>query len=195
MPKIEIDESELANLQNIARFADAAMKDPKTRHKMLEIDKTLNPNKAIPELDAPTAVMAELTKVTESVAALSKKIDDDRSKREEEERTRVLSRKVTDGQAMLAKAGYTKEGIDKIEALMLEEGIASYSAGLAFYEKLNPRPTPTESSASRWGSMSDVPLDQTAPDFKQLWESQGKGGEADAWVNKVAADTLRGMRH
>lgn len=191
MPKVEIDEAELANLQGVARFADAALKNPATRKQMLAIDKALNPDKAIPELDAPAGVMAELAKVSEQVVGLSKKIDDDRSAREESERTRTLSRKVQDGQAMLGKAGYTAEGVEKIEALMLQEGIASYAAGLAFYEKLNPRPSPAEASASRWGSMSDQPVDQTSTDFKPLWDSQGKGGEADAWVNKVARETLK----
>lgn len=193
MPKVEIDEAELHNLRNVAGFVDTALKNPKTREAVLKIDKALNPDKAIPELDAPSAVMAKLSEVTEAVVGLRKQIDDDRNARAEEERTQTLTRRVREGQQLLTESGYNAEGVAKIEAFMLENGIASYPAALAYFEKQNPRPTPADSSASRWGSMSDQVVENSA-DFKPLWESAGRGGEADAWVNAEVSKIRREFR-
>lgn len=182
MPKVEIDEAELASLRNIREFTNTAFSNPKTREKMLRVQKDLNPEASVPEIDAADRVMGAVDKVMERVEAMSKRMDDREKNERETEATGRATRRLQEGQELLARNGYNAEGVKKIEDLMVERGISDYEAGLVLFEKKNPKPAPSEYSSGRWGSMSDVENVQ-ADDFKPLWETGGKGGEADAWLN------------
>lgn len=179
MAKVEIEEAELAALRNVNAFVDTGLKNPKTRKQMLAIDRTLHPDKSIPELDAAEGVMAAVNAVSEKVDGMFKKLEERETASEETRRTAELASRVTKGQEYLAGNGYNADGIKKVEELMLSENISSYAAGLALFERLNPPPTPADNSRTpRFGDMSGNDIQSV--DYKDLWESQG---QSDKWLN------------
>lgn len=190
MPKVEIEESELAALRNVNAFVDTGLKNPKTRKQMLAIDRLLHPDKSIPELDATEGVMAAVNEVKETVAGLLTKMNERDTASEETRRTAELASRVQKGQEYLTANGYNAEGVKKIEDLMLAENISSYAAGLALFERLNPAPTPADNSRTpRFGDLSGN--DVTSVDYKDLWESQG---QSDKWLNDSIANVRKDFR-
>lgn len=193
MPKIEIEESELAALRSVNQFADQALNNPKTRAQMLRIQKQLNPDVVIPELDAEEAVMSTVSKVSEKVDSLMKKLEERETAEQQARNDAALQAKITAGQNMLRSKGYNDEGIKKIEELMMEEGIGSYAAGLTYFEKLNPPSEPADGSrGSPFGSVSDNDMSMSNEDMKELWESQG---HSDAWLRKSLDQVRRDFRN
>lgn len=190
MPKVEIEESELQQLQQVNSFATTALANPKTRAQMLRIQKTLHPDTAIPELDAEDHVSEAVKSVEQKVDALMAKMSERDAAAEESRRNAELSARMTAGHKMLREHGYQEDGIKKIEELMLAEGIASYAAGLALFEKQNPSSEPADTSrGSPFGSMSDN--DMNADDMKDLWESQG---HSERWIEKSLASVRNEFR-
>lgn len=192
MPKIEVEESELAALQRVNKFAESALGNPKTRADMLRIQKTLNPDAVIPELDATDNVMKVVSGVEQKVDALMKKLDERDTKTEEDRRNHTLASKMQAGQEFLAKKGYNADGIKKVEDLMLAENIGSYAAGLALFEQMNPPAAPSDSSrTSRFGASFDDDF-QKADDYKALWESQGQD---ENWLQQSLATVRKEFRN
>lgn len=188
MAKIEVEESDLVALRRVNTFAETALNNPKTRRQMLEIQKTLNPDAVIPEIDAADHVMSAVKQVSDKVDAMLTKLSERDTAADDARRTSALQEKMAAGQRMLREHSYSEEGITKIEALMLAEGIVSYAAGLALFERQNPAPPPADNSRpGRFGDMSgnDVQTD----DFKKLWDSQGQSEEwLQESLGKVRAD-------
>ncbi len=192
MAKVEIEESELAALQRVNQFATTALANPRTRNAMLKVQKTLNPEQVIPELDAAEQVRGEFAPVMEQLAALTKKLDERDTKADEDRRTAEANARISAGHAYLAKHGYQAEGIAKIEELMLAEQTTSYAMGLALFEKLNPAPSPADMSrTSPWGANLDPGI-QTSDDYKRLWESQGQDQQ---WLDESIAKVRSEFRN
>lgn len=190
MAKVEIEESALAELTAVNNFVSGALKNPKTRRTLLGVQKALNPDASIPELDATDHVMSavgEIKTMVEGVKAdLEKRTSDDAEAR----RVASLQDRVSKGQDYLRAHGYQDDGIKKVEELMLAENIASYAAGLALFEKINPPQAPAdETRIGRFGSMSDA--DVEGDFFKKLMETQGRD---DHVVNSMVADTRKAFR-
>lgn len=184
MAKIEIEEAELANLRQVNQFASSALSNPKTRESMLKIQKALNPDAVIPELDAADQVMKAVKGVEDKVDGMMKSLNEERTKLQEDQRTSQAQQRMAAGQKLLVEHGYNAEGVAKIEKLMLDEGIVSYAAGIAYFEKLNPPSAPADNSrVSRFGSLSDN-NDIQADDYKELWESQGV---SENWLQQSLA--------
>lgn len=186
MAKIEVEESDLVALRRVNTFAETALNNPKTRRQMLEIQKALNPDAVIPEIDATDHVMNAVNAVSAKVDSMMTALTARDTAADDARRTSALQEKMAAGQKMLRDHGYNEEGITKIEALMLAEGIVSYAAGLALFERQNPAPPPADNSRpGRFGDMSgnDVQTD----DFKKLWDSQGQSEE---WLQ----ESLRNVR-
>lgn len=190
MPKVEIEESELQQLQQVNSFATTALANPKTRATMLRIQKTLHPDTAIPEIDAEEHLMEGVRAVEKKVDDLMTKLSERDAAAEEARRNADLNQRMVAGQKMLREHGYQDDGIKKIEELMLAEGIGSYAAGLALFEKLNPPSEPADNSrAQPFGSVSDN--DMNAEDMKDLWETQGN---SERWVEKSLANVRNEFR-
>lgn len=168
MPMVEVDEAELTRSRQIVGFVQAALNNPKTRRKLLEADKALNPDKAIPELD-------ETNPVYEKLSALEAKLDADREERAKADADRKASedkaewdRRWGRGQQTLRDLRVSDEAIGEIEKLMHERNIVDHEAGLALFEKLHPPPPPAINGSSRFGWF-DAP-EKDAPDMKLLLE-------------------------
>lgn len=184
----EIDDAQLAAFQNVDAFVRRGLQNPKTRRKLLEIQKTLNPDTAIPELD-------ESDPLHEKIAALDKKIDDFAegltkrdTERAEEVRLAEMRGKWEAGQAFARKKGYADEGLKKLETFMEQHGIANHEHAIPFFEKQNPPPVPAVSSGTRWDFFG--PQTSETPDLKKLYD-----GQEEAFLNETIADTLNRVRN
>lgn len=190
MAKVEIEESELESLRRVNKFAETALSSDKTRRKMLEIQKTLNPTQPIPEIDESERVMQSVSKVEEKFDALMKKLEEKETKFEEERATSAAQKRIQDGERYLAEQGYTPEGIKTITDFMVKENIPSYAAALAYYEKLNPPQAPADNS--RMSVMDEVfSRDDKGPDFKELVDSQG---HSEKWLRESLAHVRKDYR-
>lgn len=185
---IEMDEAEVAELQRLANFTRAGLSNPKTRETILRVQKTLDPNAAIPELDARDGVMDAVKEVSSELAKMRKEMADIAAADAEKNRTAELQGRVARGHDYLRGQGYNPDGITKIEEVMLAENISSYPAGLAYFEKLNPPAKPADASTQRW--IPPHPALQTA-DNKELWESQG---DSETWLRDSIASARNDFR-
>ena len=184
----EIDDTQLANFQNVDAFVRRGLANPKTRRKLLEIQKTLNPDTAIPELD-------ESDPIHEKIAALDKKLDDfadglykKETERAEEARLAEMRGKWEAGQVFARKKGYADEGLKKLETFMEAHGIASHEHAIPFFEQQNPPPVPAVSSGSGWDFFGKQQAE--GPDLKKLYD-----GQEEAFLNETIADTLNRVRN
>lgn len=192
MPKVEIDESELATLRQVNNFANTALGNPKTRQQMLRIQKAINPDAVIPELDAADSVRGELGEVMQEVKNLTKSISEEREARAREKQDSDAMGKIQKGRDFLVSKGYTAEGVQSIEAMMAAEGILSYAAGEAYWAKLNPAPAPADHSRSN-GFFGPSAVDNIkADDYKALWESAGRD---ESWVDASIQNVLKDFRN
>ena len=80
---IEVDENEYAVMKQLSGFAQSALNNPKTRRQILEIQKVLNPDAAIPELDAAKPFNEAVSAVANEVKELKKSLEDDKAAREQ----------------------------------------------------------------------------------------------------------------
>jgi hypothetical protein len=176
----DVDDNTLNQLANLDAFVRRGLANPKTRRKLLEVQKTLNPEIAIPELDESDPVRADL-------ADLRAEIQKEREERAEKERLNELTGRWRSGQAAAKRRGYAEEGLEKLEKFMEEHSIAEHEAAMPYYEQLNPPPVPAISSGTRWDFFGSQPDD--GPDMKLLYE-----GKDEEFLNKTVADTLNKVR-
>ena len=193
MPTIEIDEADLAHYRNVTGFLDRALKNPATRKKILEAQKTLDPNASIPELDVSAPIMSELETMRADQQKLREEMAADKAKRDDESRMEKLTSKWMKGRALLEDAGYTSEGIQRIEKMMEEEGIASHAVALSHYERLNPPPAPVNPSAAGFTLLEQV-QDGTDDYVKALMSSKGKDEGALQSQIRSTLSNIRGIR-
>ncbi|HSR75962.1 MAG TPA: hypothetical protein VLN57_05190 [Xanthobacteraceae bacterium] len=184
----EIDEGVLAQFQNVDAFVRRGLANPKTRRKILEVQKTLNPDTAIPELDESDPLREEIkTLRSEWQTEREARAEAERT-REEKERLGQLTSKWSEGQILARKRGYADEGLNNLEKFMEEHSIGSHAAAIPYYEQLHPPPTPAVSSGTRWDFFGAQPDD--GPDLKPLYE-----GHDEQFLNQTIADTLNRVRN
>lgn len=184
MPKVEIDEAEYAALKQVAGFQQAALSNKKAREHIMRAQKIVHPEIAVPEIDAPEAVLGEVGKLAETVSALTKRLDDDAAARREAEQKAEIDRRIAEGRNAAHKAGYVGDTLAALEKLMTDEGIASYEAGMALYEKRNPVAEVVTPRAGRFEIMQPNlnPANDLVKDF-----FTGKISEQQYDANAIAA--------
>lgn len=183
----EIDDAALAQFRNIDAFVRRGLSNPQTRRKLLEVQKTLNPDTVIPEIDESEPLRAELN-------ALRGEMQKDREERAEAERQREeraqltqLTGKWTEGRALAKKRGYSDDGLATLEKFMEEHLLPSHEAAMPYYEQSHPLPVSAVSSGTRWDFFGTQP--DTGPDLKLLYE-----GHDEQFLDKTIADTLNRVR-
>jgi len=185
---VEIDESQLATHQQVSRFVTAALNNPKTRRKLLEIDKTLNPDKAIPELDESNPLHDELKALREEIAADRQARKDAEEEKKAADGKAEWDRSWSRGQQKLRDLRLSDESINEIEKLMTERNIVDHEAGLALFEKLHPPPPPVMTGSSRFGWFDEVNKPDADPSVKQLVEEQDYDGFLGTAIDKARRD-------
>jgi hypothetical protein len=189
---IEIDEAELANYKALSGFLNKALANPKTRREILKVQKQLDPNASIPELDANEPVLGEVDALRKELASFREENAKERHDREERDRVAALTTRWNTGRDSLRKAGYNEDGIKKIEEIMEQEGIANHDVAQAYFERLNPPPAPVRPAAAAFNMLDQI---HGAPEdvFKDLISSKGQDDNVlQRSINKVLSDTRSG---
>ena len=176
----DIDDGTYAQLANLDAFVRRGLSNPKTRRKLLEVQKTLNPDIAIPEIDESDPVR---TRIDE----LEQKWETKENERAEAERLAGLTNRWNQGRAAAKKKGFTDEGLEKLEAFMQEHSIGNHEAAIPYYNEVNPPPAPAQSSGTRWDFFG--PQAEDGPDLKLLYE-----GRDEEFLDKTIRDTLGKVR-
>lgn len=121
-----------------ARLYQTLMQNPKTREQVLRMQKDINPNLPIPEIDAADKVRTEISARDDRIAAL-----------EQDARTRdIRDRASAVRSAAMSKYGLTEAEMQGVEALMVSETdpIPTYDAAARVYLADQQLATPTHSS-------------------------------------------------
>ena len=189
MALVEVDESELEAHKKVTASLNALLSNPKTRRKVLEAQKELNPSLVIPELDAAEPVRAEISELTASVKALADSVAADRERAAERDRLSELNGKWNQGRSKLLKNGYTEEGIEQVEKFMEERGVADHEVGAAAFEKLHP---PQQDIRPVGGNRFDIfsVEDRSSEQMKALMENPND----ELSLNGLINDTLKSIR-
>lgn len=189
---VEIDETQLASLQNTAKIVQGLLKNPNTRRKVLEAYKEYDPQAAIPELDVTEPVVKRMNDLEGAVIEFMKKEREDREKERTEARLEQIRAEADRGRRMLAERGYTAEGISKLEEFRNQKGLVDYNDAVRLFELDNPPPAVAEpASGMNFFDMmhNDVSVES---DFnKRLHDSLGQD---DSAVDRMARQAIADMR-
>lgn len=189
MAQVEIDETEYTNLRNIAGAMQKMLANPKTRSKVLEAQKLINPDAIIPELDATRPVFEKLDEVNAKVSELTKQLADEKTAAKDEKARAALEAQWEKSRVKAVQAGYTSEGIDALEKYMVEKGVVDHEVAMPSFEKMHPPETLIAHSADRFDVFSGlVPAGET--DDVNLLLS----GNDSQFLNKRIKDTLTSVR-
>ena len=191
MALVEVDESQWTALRGIAGTVEKMLANPKTRRKILEAQKEVNPNVAIPEIDEVNRGMERYAELQAKIDEQNKKLVDWESKQAERERRLELEGRWRGGQGKLRKAGWTDEGITAVEKLMEDRCIADHEAAAALYEKMNPPQVSSPISPS--GSRFDLFAAKSAPVNEDAMKALMAGND-EAYLSMVIPKTLNDVR-
>lgn len=133
---VELDDTVARNLQAAAGLVDMLGKNPKTRQGLFKLIKEVRPDVNIPEIDAVAATEAKITKVQESIEALTKKLTQDKEDDKLEKERARLTR----------DHGFTEEGIKELEAFMLKKNVPDHEVARLAMEASRPKPRPERPS-------------------------------------------------
>lgn len=139
MSLVELDESEVLALRNSKAVLDRLGSNSKTRQRLLSLVKEISPDTAIPEIDAARPVLDVVSKVSERLDAMAKKMDERDADESKTKSAREIESMVEKGRAKLRTAGYQDDGIEAIEKLMQDRGLIDYDAAAALFEKQQPK--------------------------------------------------------
>lgn len=189
MALVEIDESELNSHRQVTQAMQNLLNNPKTRRKILEAQKELNPNMVIPELDAAEPLRAEYKSLSDQIASMAKIIEDDKAAREQEKTLSKLQKQWDSGRGKLRAAGYTDEGLAEVEKFMEEKGVADHEVAAAAYERLHPPVEPVRPVGGNRFDMLDA-RESSSDSMKALLENP----DNEHALGSVINETLRSVR-
>lgn len=189
---IEVDETDFQNSTKLRDTIAAILKTPSARRKLLEAQKEVFPDAAIPEIDGVKPALDAAEAVRKEFADF--KAEQEKLRKEDEQR-RLDSERVGSweaGQRKLRERGVTEEGLKAVEDMMVKKGIADHEDAWIIFERTNPPATPVISSTGSgpWGFM-DQPDESLDKNFKSLIDSRGQDERA---VNSLIESALNEAR-
>lgn len=194
MPKIEIEEEQLASLQNTARTVQAMLQNPKTRRRVLEAYKEAVPTASVPEIEATAPYDEKIAGLEKTVTEFIKEMKDSRDKEKTDAEVERLRAQVEAGHKMLLERGYTADGIKLVDEFRDRKGLVDYDDAIRLWELDHPAPQVSEPGDMRNMALVDaMHADAEKNDFyKRLWESNGEdSGAVDRNVSSILSE-LRG---
>lgn len=170
---VEIDENEVLAYRQLTAFVDSALKNPKTRKEMLKIQKTLNPDAAIPELDAAEPVLGAVEDLKKQFEDYRKEQEESSAKREEEAKLADMRKQWDAGRRTAMESGYTDEGLKAVEEFMEKNGVLDWDIGVAAFERKNPQAAPVMPSGGNTFDFFQPPTAEDSSFMKSMLESRG----------------------
>lgn len=189
---VEIDETQLASLQNTAKAVQSLLKNPKTRLKVLEAYKENFPEAPVPELDAARPVMGRIENLEKAVIDFMKNERESREQERTEARLAEIRAQAEQGRQMLRSRGYNDDGIKKLEEFRDQKGLVDYNDAIRLYE-LDFPPAQVAEPSSGMNLFDIMHNDRSSDDEfnKRLHESLGQD---DSVVDRMARQAIQEMR-
>ena len=188
----EVDEIEYAQTQRLNKILEVVNKNDAARAKLQEaLEIALPPEEVGPEIRMRKEVNGRLD-------AFEKKIDEFLSaqtaaaeKRTTDDATKALESRWLQGRAKLRDQGWMDDGIEKLEKMMEDKGIASHEDASIIYERLNPPPKPEMTGGSRW-NFFDQAQDGSAvaAAYKNLMD-----GNEEAFLGTMVNQAINDVRN
>lgn len=170
--------------------------NPKTRIGVQRLIKEIEPDRIIPELDAAQPVLDELKALRDQIAAKDKAETEKEEKRAKEAEERETSLRLESGRSLLRSKGYQKEGIEKIEKLMVDRNLPDFDAAMALFERDQPKDHPAiPSNLNRsWDLFGPAEEDKDATAAVSLPKGRAQENALQRVTFKEMANTLRDIR-
>lgn len=184
---IEVDENELAAKNRVVGWVNQALQNPKTRQRVLEIQHELDPNFSAPELQVRQYVDEQLGGIKQLIENDIAERNRRDQEREEAAQKTALEQQWASGRRTAKAAGYTDDGLGKLEDYMQQHGIMDHGIAMPAFERENPLPKPIESGDNRWGFFDAQTTE--SPDLKPLFD-----GNDEQFLNTQITATLREIR-
>ena len=188
MANVEIDETELAALRRYAQVADKMAKHPEARKLVQQAALLADPDSVGPE----PRIRAE---IDERLGAFEKTMREDREAREKRDRdaeekqaTRALEQRWLSGRSKAREAGYTDEGLEKLEKWMEDHSVADHGIAIPAFERENPPPEPIITGGQKWNFFE--PNTSGDVSLKPLFE-----GNEDAFLGPAIQSALSDVRN
>jgi hypothetical protein len=150
MAKIEIEETELANLKRVNDVAALVGKHPKARALLQEAVALAAPDEVGPEHRMRSEVNEALSAIREDLRKDREEREKEREERKAEEAKREMERRWVEGRTKARDAGYTAEGLEQLEAFMEKHEVFDHMIAIPAFERENPPPEPVVTGGSRW---------------------------------------------
>lgn len=192
----EITEQEYLRLRRLDQFAGSLLNNEESARLVEQAAKIVNPNIKTPRLDRAAAATAPLAAISESIEKLSKRMDEEATARANQAAVDAANAKRTEGISALRKQGWNDAGIEQIEKIMTEKGIADPLDAAVVFERRYPPPTPAMPGSNGTFNFNET-LNSANPDedIKKLLKTRGRDSEGlEAVSNKMIADTLQQVR-
>ncbi len=189
MALVDIDEGELARLRAVNSTVAKMLQNPKTRTKVLELQKLNDPSVSIPELDAVQPALEASAALQAELTAFRQERAEEKAAREAEKVSANARSEWEKGRSTLRREGWNDEGVQKIEEFMEKRGIADHEVAAIAFEKLHPPTQPVAGSSNRFDLFAQP--NSGADELKALFE--GKMSE-DAFANVMTQKTLADVR-
>jgi len=184
----EIDEAEYVAQRQLATLFNTMLQHPDARKLVQKATKIVNPQAAIPEIDAKEEVMTEVEKVRADLLALREERDTEKAQREADKKTADFADSWGKQKNKLLRGGYTDEGVTAVEKLAEERGIPDLEAAAALFEKLNPPPDPAQPRGSGNWDLFEGAQDTDDDERKRLLANPDDTGALGGLINKALAD-------
>lgn len=185
----EIDETQLAQYQRMAALIDKASKNDKARALLQDAMAEVAPEEVGPEVRMRREMQSELSGIKSAMTEFleaQKKRDEDAAA---ESAKAKLQRQWDEGRGWARNAGYTDEGLEKLEKFMEDEGIASHRYAAAAFDKANPPAAAPITGQHNFG-WKDQPADSAnAAAVKALWE-----GDENTFLDTMIPQALAEVR-
>ena len=184
----EIDELEYENLKRMASVAERVSKHPEGRQLLQKAVAIAIPDEAGPEI----RIRQELDERFNKLAEELKSDREARAKEKEEAAAETakqrFERQWFEGKTFAQSAGYTEEGLNKLEEFMQREGIANHKHAIAAFEKENPPPPPVVTGGSHFGWFDQTEQANNAA-LKALWD-----GDEETFLGTAIQSALADVR-
>lgn len=189
MPNVEIDETELANLRRLQSVADVISKNTKARALLQQAVEIASPDQVGPE----TMLRREFSEHFESLKTeLAKDREERAAERAEREKAESLARleaRWARGRTVARDAGYTDDGLQRLEKWMEDNEVADHRVAMPAFERENPPSEPiSDGNSGRWDFFNKN--DQEQPDIKSLME-----GDEDQFMRTAIPAALTHVRN
>lgn len=189
MPMVEIDEAELLAQRQSIEALQKMLGHSEARTLVLQAQKLVNPDIAIPEIDAAAPVLEEVKALKEQIEADKKETAETKAKEEEESKLATITAQWEGGRKKAEEAGYTEEGLGQLESYMEAHGIADHEIAMPSFEKKHPLPEPAETGGTTFHALG--PQTEESTDLKPLFES---AGQSEAWLRDMTDKALKESR-